>query len=308
MDLSVVRNQIAAVTKKLITVRTGTVVSNHAPLNQTLVRLDNDDSETPVAAQALNASLGAGTRVSLLANPMFGLLVLGPTDPAPPLVSESVAFTYTGNSTFTAANAALFRSILIETRAGGGAGGGAPVSTAGNSSGGGGGGGGGYARRLIATSGLIYPLQVNVGALAAGVSGAAGTAGNPSSVVDDNGAGTVLSRALGGGAGQVLANGAALWAQSAGALGGSFNAGDFGITGGQGFRSARTQATTVFFGAGGQGGLGGQGGAEGGAGGANAADGQLYGGGGAGAHATNGNGPFVGGDGAQGIVTILGIP
>lgn len=309
-----VGQKLSQIASDIPTIRTGTVITNLAQLDQTLVQLDNDPSGNPVNANGLTSPLPAGARVACLTIPPRGLLILGvlveipAAAPVPPLIAGASIFAYGGNSTFTSTNGAPYRSLQIECWAGGGAGGGAPTTTAGNSSGGGGGGGGGYARHIIPVTSINYPLQINVGGGGSGVSGAAGGGGGNTSVVDNNGAGGIFVRALGGGGGQVLANGAVIPQQSAGAAGGSGDVGAFAQSGGQGFRSNRVTATQVFQGAGGQGAMGGQGGLEAGAGGANGSSGVTYGGGGAGAHASNGNGPFTGGAGAQGLVVITGLP
>lgn len=68
---------IQGVNDKTVTVRTGTVVSNRAPLENTQVVLDNDLSETAVTAMGTGAPYPIGTRVALLAYPPRGLLVIG---------------------------------------------------------------------------------------------------------------------------------------------------------------------------------------------------------------------------------------
>ncbi len=75
--------KLKQVSDRIVTVRTGTVVSTGAPLDQTLVALDNDPSATPVEARALNFPLTKGMRVACLAYPPRGLIVLGALGPLP---------------------------------------------------------------------------------------------------------------------------------------------------------------------------------------------------------------------------------
>lgn len=76
----------------------------------------------------------------------------------------------------------------------GGAGGGGAATNASGSSAGGPACGGASAIRTIAVAGLVFPLQVNVGPGGAGGAAGAnnGTVGSPSSVITNNGAGTVI--------------------------------------------------------------------------------------------------------------------
>jgi hypothetical protein len=102
-------------------------------------------------------------------------------------------FVFTTNGTFTSANAgtAQYLRILCQN---GGAGAGGTAATVSQAAVSGAGGGGAYAERIIATAGLTFPLQVNVGAGGSGGAAGnnAGTQGGQSSVKDNNGAGATL--------------------------------------------------------------------------------------------------------------------
>jgi hypothetical protein len=78
MDLREIREAINNVAKKIIVHRTGTIASNGVAASSTRVVLDNDDSGQPVAALSVAGPLAAGVRVSCLAYPPKGLVVLGP--------------------------------------------------------------------------------------------------------------------------------------------------------------------------------------------------------------------------------------
>lgn len=170
--------------------------------------------------------------------------------------------TFAASGSLSSATVTGARKLIVECWAGGGGSGGAPGNAAGNSSSGGSGGGGGYAMALLDVSGLTFPLAVTVGAAGtAGGSGAnAGGAGGTSSVIGNNGAGTVHARSLGGAAGGAGASGSALGASSSIAAGGGANAGDVLITGGGSAMGFRFSAGLCYCGAGGDSPRGGAGG------------------------------------------------
>lgn len=306
--LKPVTGKLKELASDIVTVRTGTVISDFAAMTSTIVVLDNDPDGAQVQALALSGPLPTQTRVMMVAYPPRGLAIVGTMAAVPPMISGATMFTFYGNDTLTAAQAAPFRSLLFRVGAGGGAGGGAPATTLNNSSGGGGGGGGGYAERMLPTSGLIFPLAVTVGGGGTGVSGGTGNNGGTSSVIDNNGAGTTLCSASGGSGGGTLANGNALGAAAAGGAGGSYLVSALGGIGTPGFRSVRFTITAVLLGAGGSSPVGGGGGAETGNQG-NGSSGSYPSGGGAGAHQRDTAGAaLAGADGSGGIVSIIGIP
>lgn len=77
MSLEQISKRIKEVASRLVSVRTGTVVSDNAAPASTLVRLDGDPSGSPVVGHGLNFPLPVGSRVSCLAHPPRGLLILG---------------------------------------------------------------------------------------------------------------------------------------------------------------------------------------------------------------------------------------
>lgn len=297
-SLRLVTGKLKDLASDIVTVRTGTVVSDFAPMSQTLVTLDNDPESAQVQAQALGGPLPAGARVQMIAFPPRGLVILGVMIGVSGYGSTIQVFTANGSF---ADPGSEYATLIIETWAGGGGGGSAAASTAGNCSMGGGGGGGGYARAVVATSGLTFPLQVNHGA-----GGTADVAGSNASVVDNNGAGAVLCRALGGGAGAALANGATLWQNATGGAGGSADVGDLLAVGGPGLRKSRATITAAVHG--GEGGQGAMGGGGAGATVTTGGSGNPPGGGGGGAFATNGAGANSGGSGGAGRIAITALP
>lgn len=84
--LRVVTSKINEVASDIVTVRTGTVISDNAAITATIVTLDNDPSATAVQALCLSGPLPAQTRVMMLAYPDRGLVIIGP---------------FSGNSVFT---------------------------------------------------------------------------------------------------------------------------------------------------------------------------------------------------------------
>lgn len=76
-SLRVITNKIKTVASDIVTVRTGTVVSNYAAMSSTVVTLDNDPDQTQVQALALGGPLPSGTRVMMIAYPPRGLAIVG---------------------------------------------------------------------------------------------------------------------------------------------------------------------------------------------------------------------------------------
>lgn len=307
--LKPVTGKLKELASDIVTVRTGTVISDFAAMTSTIVVLDNDPDGAQVQALALSGPLPTQTRVMMLAYPARGLVIVGSMAAVPPMISGAAPFTYYGGTdSFTATQAAPFRSLLFRVGAGGGAGGGAPATTASNSSGGGGGGGGGYAERLIDVSACVFPLAITVGAGGTAASGGTGGNGAPSTIIDNNGAGTTLLAATAGTGGGTLANGNALGTPSGAGVGGSFSTGaQTGGVGQAGFRSLRFTIIGVHLGMGGYSPAGGGGGAEVGAS-AAGVDGSFPGGGGSGAHQQGGGGALSGGNGSGGLISIIGFP
>lgn len=83
--LKPVTGKLKELASDIVTVRTGTVVSDFASMTQTVVVLDNDPDSAQVQALCLWKPLPAQTRVQMLAYPPRGLVIYGPmteyTDP-----------------------------------------------------------------------------------------------------------------------------------------------------------------------------------------------------------------------------------
>lgn len=191
--LSIVAGKLRDLASDIVTVRTGTVVSNFAPMSQTLVTLDNDPESATVQSLALNGPLGAGARVMCIAYPPRGLVIIGLLSPFAP---QQLVVTATGS--VTAAQVAGYQYAKFRTQGGGGSGGGAAATAGGESSAGGGGQGGHYAENLIDLSTAAFPIAAAIGAGGTGVSGATGNAGGTTSFTDAN---AVVLCSSGGGAG-----------------------------------------------------------------------------------------------------------
>jgi hypothetical protein len=86
--LRAVAGALKSVASEIITVRTGTVVSDYAPMSQTNVILDNDPDGATVQAMALNQPLAMNTRVSMLAYPPRGLVIVGTMSQLPETVDS----------------------------------------------------------------------------------------------------------------------------------------------------------------------------------------------------------------------------
>jgi hypothetical protein len=196
MSLDRISKRLKEIAEALVTVRTGTIVSDRADLGKTQVVLDNDPSRTPVAAQGLNQSFPKGTRVHLLSFPVGGLMVvgslgvdlaglaIGAATVATPLTREQV-----GSS----------EKLWMRCTGGGGAGGGAVATGASQDSVGGGGQGGHYSESVHYVKDLAFPLSLIGGVGGAAVVGGTGGAGGTSSVTDANG--VILCSADGGAGG-----------------------------------------------------------------------------------------------------------
>lgn len=179
---------------KIVTVRTGTIVSNYAALDQTTVVLDNDPSGLPVACQGLNHPMAAGTRVSLLAFPPRGLIVQGAmTDLDASQDTDIYGWSYGTNGVWTKPDRLLY--AIFEMVGGGGGGGNATATGAGQASCGGGGGAGGYGRFLVMADDIPDSLNVVVAAASA-----AASTGNTSQLVNTDTL-AVFLQCTGGGAG-----------------------------------------------------------------------------------------------------------
>lgn len=218
-------------------------------------------------------------------------------------------FVYTSSGSYTAGNNGGAAYIRVVTQNGGSGGGGAPSTTSGQASVGGGGGAGACSEKVVATSGLTFPLQVVVGAGGAGgVGSGSGSVGGTSKVVDNNGSGSVLCS---GGTSSATSVGTAATAGSVSQGGPGFNTaptspvGDFTVNGGDGFPGGGVPNGVVLGGHGGASRFGGGGSPAGGGG--NGQAGEAYGSGGAGAGAGQSSGALTGGAGAGGIVLIYPI-
>jgi hypothetical protein len=75
--LKPVTGRLKELASDIVTVRTGTVISDNAAMTQTVVTLDNDPDSAQVQALCLNGPLPEQTRVMLLAYPPRGLVVVG---------------------------------------------------------------------------------------------------------------------------------------------------------------------------------------------------------------------------------------
>jgi hypothetical protein len=206
--LSEISKKIRDVASDIVTVRTGTVVTNYAGLPKSRVILDNDPSGTPVAAQGLSNTLPDGTRVMCLAYPPRGLAILGAMDYT--TGNRVYGTTYTVSDTWVKPDNLLY--AIIEGVSAGGGGGSAAITAAGQSACGSGAGAGAYARFLVAAKDLPAKLNVTIsfGGPANGGIGGPLTLTNPATAA-------VFLNATGGAGG---ANGAA-GATAAGNTGGA---------------------------------------------------------------------------------------
>lgn len=108
--------------------------------------------------------------------------------------STKTSTVFTSGSTLAGSVYPNAKALLIEGCNGGGGSGGVATTAAAQSAHSGPGASGASARRIISTTGLVYPLQVNIGA--GGTAAAAGNnnggVGGQSSVITNNGAGTTI--------------------------------------------------------------------------------------------------------------------
>lgn len=305
--LRVITNKIKTVASDIVTIRTGTVVSDYAAMSQTIVTLDNDPDQTQVQAQSLWQALPAGTRVQMIAFPPRGLVIIGLMAPGPPVspgitqILADTTFAYPGGQ---------YTFIEIEGCGGGGGGGGSALSTAGNASIGGGGGAAMYSQSKFRVDAIAaWPLTIDIGAAGAAGVGASGGNGVLTKVLDGNG--TKIWCAEGGVGGTTIANGNGT-NTAAGGRGTSDGLTQFlGQTayfGGDGQSVMRTDTNLVH--AGNAPAIGGHGGASffggGGRGGANGngGSGQIPGAGGGGSASFNTGAAANGGAGGVGMVLI----
>jgi hypothetical protein len=93
MDLAPFRDALKAVSSKIVTVRTGTVVNSTAGGKTTAVQLDNDTSGQATSAMTVAGPLTKGNRVACLAFPGGGLLVLGRLDQVDTIASLRASIT-----------------------------------------------------------------------------------------------------------------------------------------------------------------------------------------------------------------------
>lgn len=220
LDLRMVSQRFAEVDGQIVTVRSGTIVSDLSANVDVLVTLDNDPSGAVVSAQGLNYPLASGTRVQLLAYPARGLVVLGAlSDPLPPTSTPYVQVIF-GPTAIPEPTDPRIQYIDIEAVGGGGGGGGAQITAAGQSALGSGGGSGMWCHSAFRIIDLTWPLSATGGAAGTGSAGANGTAGGASFVQHSPaGVPTDLIRAPGGNPGVVLGAGAVIGNGSAGGNG-----------------------------------------------------------------------------------------
>lgn len=287
---------IQEVDGKIVSVRTGTVVTNNAALSDTMVSLDKDLTKTPVAALALTNPLPAGTRVTLLSYPTSGLVILGTMQEIPvTLGTGAVQHVFTSSGSLAAATVAGARALRVRCWGAGGGGGGCGAAAAGQSSAGGGAGGGGYAESILAIGTVTFPVTITVGTGGASNSGANGGNGGATSF-------DTQVAANGGTGGVAAGSGAGIVTIVQGSDGGSGTVGQILADGGGGGLAFRYAITQVVTGLGGDGAMGGGETRPG----FNSAGrtGQFPGGGGSGSWATAGAGPFGGGVGANGLCVV----
>jgi hypothetical protein len=213
---------------------------------------------------------------------------------------------FTASGSLAAATVTGAKKLRIRCVGGGGAGGGAEATGASQSSGGAGGQGGHYAETVVATSSIVWPLTVTVGAGGTPVAGVAGGNGGTSSVVD---ATPTTHCSAGGGTG----GGIVTTASAAGTFGSPGNGnvasmvGSIQVRGGVGGRAFKNAAAgPVFAGGGGASVLGGSA-MESNSINLAGANGSAYGGGGSGSARSPSNTSLIGGFGAPGIVIIEAI-
>lgn len=216
--LRLVAGKLKDLASDIVTVRTGTVVSDYESMSQTLVTLDNDPEQASVQAMALNGALPSGARVLLIAYPPRGLVIVG-TMAQVAAPSESWQTLTGGPTSIPLPSITTYRYIEMEAIGGGGGGGGAQATAGGQSSLGSGGAAGTWVTSILRVEDLTWPLSAFGGAGGAGVSGAAGNSGTASWVQHSpGGIPTDLLRGPGGAGGTTITAVAGL---SAGALGAS---------------------------------------------------------------------------------------
>jgi len=218
--------------------------------------------------------------------------LFGGTGPAIQQINNQV---FTSNGTYTPTTNMVYCEVTI---IGGGGGGGGAVATAANQfSGGGGGGAGEYAVGIFTAANIGASKTVTIGTAGAGVSGADGTAGGISSL------GVLITAFGGSGAkvGPLSTAGAFIGAGGAGGTGGA--GGSYRTPGTPGINGLGSAMAVIGYGGTGASSQIGSGGVE--TPDFHAGNDALgYGSGGNGANSGNGVGPFAGGNGTAGIVTI----
>lgn len=236
--ISLIGAKIAQVASEIVTVRTGTVVSDYASMTQTMVTLDNDPDQSTVQALALNGPLPSGARVMMVAYPPRGLAIIGAfTEVFEPVMAPGDIIEILTSRSFAASEVAGASLIKVTCIGGGGAGGGTATTAGGSSAFGSGGSSGGLAIALLNVSALTFPITATVGAGGTGVNGGSGNAGAATTFA-------TYCAASGGGGGQVSASSAspAVSAISSGpgvgTIGDILGYGNFGMVG------LRVSATT----------------------------------------------------------------
>lgn len=86
--LRAVTGKLKDIASDIITIRTGTVASDYAPMTSTQVTLDNDPDGVLVQALCLNQPLAVNTRVMMVAYPPRGLAIVGTMGQLPTTVDS----------------------------------------------------------------------------------------------------------------------------------------------------------------------------------------------------------------------------
>lgn len=295
--LRLVAGKLKDLASDIVTIRTGTVVTDYAPMSATLVTLDNDPESATVQALALNGPLPSGARVAMIAYPPRGLLVIGTMVDTGVLPSGLIVITTTRAFNMTEVLGA--KQLKVTTIGGGGAGGGTVATAGGSSAFGSGGSSGGLAIAMLDVGALAASFTATVGAGGTGVNGGNGNSGVTTSF-------STYCAATGGGGGQASGSGTAASVSAISSGPGTGTIGDILLPGNFGLVGLRLAATAGMAGAGAPGPYGGNVTTSNftTAAGVSAAAANGSGSGGGGAYGGSGAASQIGGVGASGIIII----
>ena len=287
--LRVVTGKLRDLASDIVTVRTGTVVSDYASMTSTLVTLDNDGDAAQVQALCLTQPLPMNTRVMMVAYPPRGLVIIGTMAELVGSRNGATEHVFAASGSLAESDVAGARALRIRCWGPGGGGGGCATTVASQSS-------GGYAESIHPIGTVTFPVTVTVGTGGAGNSGADGSNGSSSTSF---GSLVIAGPGLGGQFGPAAAG---VFTTAQGSDGGVGTAGQILMRGGGGGIAIRILDVQAVAGYGGD--------SPGGGGcarpGFNAAGrpGTFPGGGGSGAWVTASTSAKAGGAGANGLCVV----